>query len=271
MIEAWVEVDGIEYTFVSLGLGVKRHDIPVLPDTIDYSIAIAGEDGEIDFGSVYGPRTFNIECVLMANDPTLDYQSKIAMVAVIFNAKKGDRIFRFGDLPGKRYKARYAGTFAIEKLIFDGNINIPLKMHDPYPEALRDTSVIEYGQGLEYGQGYEYSSYSTLITSNGQSFSIDNIGSVEAAPLIRISGKLTTLSLSDGSKTFTFGGVMSASDVLEIDCNPRKCTVKLNNANAFSQTNGVFLLLKPGITTFAVNAISPNFTIEFIFRHKYLY
>lgn len=269
MIEVTIEGNGISETFRSLGLGLKRRDIPVLPDTREYNLTIAGRDGEIDFGAEYGPRIINHECVLMAEDTTTDYQAKIIKLAQVFNVKRGDLYITYSDLPDRRYKMRYAGTMPIEKMIFDGDISIPMKMHDPFPEALRDTSKYEYGQGLEYDQGYEYSSYSIYVNTKVQSFPIENRGSVDVHPLIRISGSLQQLSLTNGEQTFTFGGVMSASDTLEI--NSEKYTVKLNGLNAFSQTNGVFLLLKPGVTTITTQAIAANFTIEFLFRHKYLY
>lgn len=260
-------VDGI--LFSSLGLGLKRHDIPVLPDTIDYNLQISGMDGEIDFGSVYGPRMINLECVLMADDPTIDYQSKIARLATIFNAKAGDREFIFPDRPGIRYMARYAGTMPIEKIIFDGNVTIPFKMHYPFPESQHDTSAREYGQGLEYGQGYEYTTHSVQVNLSSQAIPIQHDGTAEVAPIIRITGGFTNLSLSDGTNTFTFTGTTTASDVIEIDC--KKFTIKKNGLNAYGSTNGVFFLLKPGLTTFISNSTSPNFKIEFIFRHTYLY
>ncbi|ANY70407.1 hypothetical protein BBD42_30855 [Paenibacillus sp. BIHB 4019] len=269
MIEVFIEGNGISETFSSLGLGLKRRDIPVLPDTRDYNVTLSDVDGEIDFGSEYGPRIINHECILMADDPTTDYQAKVIRLAQVFNAKRGDLYITYSDLPDRRYKMRYAGTMSIEKIIFDGNLSIPMKMHDPFPEALRDTAVNEYGQELEYGQGYEYSPYSLYISSSGQTFEVENRGSVDVRPIIRISGSLQQLALSNGEQTFTFGGVMHAADVLEV--NAEKYTIKLNALNAYSQTNGVFLLLKPGVNTFTLNAVSPNVTITFLFRHKYLY
>ncbi|WP_138756542.1 phage tail domain-containing protein [Paenibacillus sinopodophylli] len=270
MIEVTIEHKGGIDTFSSLGLGLKRRDIPVLPETREYNQTIAGMDGEIDFGVEYGPRVIEHDCVLMADNPTTDYHAKLARIAQIFNARNGDIILTYSDLPDRRYIARYAGTMNIEKIIFDGNLSIPMKMYNPFPESLRDTALKEYGQGLEYGQGYEYSAYSVLVTSSGQSFQIDNQGTTEAFPLVRFTGTCTNLSLSDGQQTFTFGGVM-ANAVLSVDCSLRKKTVKLNTLNAFSQSNGVFFVLKPGITNFTLTGINPNISIEFIFRHQYLY
>jgi phage-related protein len=265
MIE--VTVNGV--TFSSLGLGVKRHDIPVLPPTKDYNVEIAGMDGEIDFGSTYGPRPINIDCVLMADDSTVGYHYMVAAIATTFNAKRGDLVFTFSDLAGRRYMARYCGTMPIEKLIFDGNVTIPLKMHWPFPESLRDTSVIEYNQGLEYGQGYDYSSYAAQVTFSSQSINIENLGTVESAPLIRITGSFTNLSLSDGTNTSTYSGTTISTDVIEINC--KKSTITKNGVNTYAQSNGVFFLLKPGMTNIVSTSTNPIFKIEFIFRHNYLY
>lgn len=76
-------------SFREIGLGLKKHNIPVLPPTRDYSIEIAGRDGEIDFGSTYGPRVINLECIIMADDTTLDYHRRVAKVAALLMLKKG--------------------------------------------------------------------------------------------------------------------------------------------------------------------------------------
>ncbi|WP_135552114.1 phage tail domain-containing protein [Paenibacillus cymbidii] len=156
-------VNGV--SFASLGLAVQKHDIPVLPPTRDYNAEISGMDGEVDFGSDYGPRTISLECLLMADDATMDYQDKVAALAKMFNAKRGDLVYTFSDLPGKRYKARYAGTMPIEKVIFDGRVTIPLKMHDPYPEG--DEHIVE-----------------TTIASTPAVVEVESIGTVETPPVI---------------------------------------------------------------------------------------
>ncbi|WP_074114141.1 distal tail protein Dit [Paenibacillus sp. P46E] len=268
MVEA--TADGV--SFRSVGLGLVKHNIPVLPPTKDNSLEIAGADGEVDFGSTYGPRVFDLECVLIADDPTLDYHRRVAKMAALFNVKKGDIPFTFSDLPNKRYMGRYAGTMPIDKIIFDGNVTLPIKMHNPWPDSLQDTELREYGEGLEYGQGYFYAGTSYFeIISSGQKVIVENEGSEIGYPLIRITGAFTDLSMSDGKQILTFSGGTISSDVLEIDCDLKKCRVRLNGVNAYSRSNGVFFELNPGETEFTVNATAPNFTIEFIYHYKYLY
>ncbi|OMF72475.1 phage tail protein [Paenibacillus peoriae] len=162
MIDA--TVDG--KSFKSIGLGLKTHNIPVLPPTKDHSLEIAERDGELDFGSTYGPRTINLECVVMADDTTLDYHRRVAQVAALFNAKKGDIVFTFSDLPGRRYIGRYAGTLDIEKILWDGELTIPIKMGEyPFPES--DENIRE-----------------TIITQSPQTVSVTSVGDERASPII---------------------------------------------------------------------------------------
>ncbi|MDB5053287.1 MAG: phage tail protein [Bacilli bacterium] len=164
-------INGI--TFTSLGLGLIRRDIPVLPDTRDYTVQIAGGNGEVDFGADYGPRIINHECVLMADDSTLDYQAKVAALATIFDARKGDVTLTYSDRPNRNYKARYAGTLPIQKIIFDGNITIPMKMYDPFPES--DERLLE-----------------TTITASPDVLSIVSDGDVRADPVITLTNTGST-------------------------------------------------------------------------------
>ncbi|MNW38151.1 Phage tail protein [compost metagenome] len=159
-----VTADGVDLR--SIGLGVKKHNIPPLPPTRDNGLELADRDGELDFGSSYGPRTFDLECVLMADNPTIDYHNRVAQVADLFNAKKGDISFTFSDRPGKRYIGRYAGTIAIEKIIFDGNLTIPIKMgENPFP--LSDERLTEL-----------------TITQSPQVLSVQSAGDERASPVI---------------------------------------------------------------------------------------
>ncbi|KIL35173.1 hypothetical protein SD71_16245 [Cohnella kolymensis] len=167
MIEAWI--DGV--SFSSLGIGIKKRDIDLLPETRDYTAQIAGQDGEMDFGSEYGSRVINHECILMADDPTMDYQAKARQLSRVFDAKKGERIITYSDIPGKRYRMRYAGSLPIEKIIFDGMFTLPMKMYDPFPEAA-DEQLIE-----------------TTITDSPEKIVIQSDGDLNASPTFVLTNK----------------------------------------------------------------------------------
>lgn len=145
MIEAWI--DGVKWS--SYGIKIIRRDIPPLPNTRDYTVQIAGEDGEEDFGSEYASRIINHECILTADDPRVDYQAKVRQIAKLFDAKRGHRYITYSDKPGLQYRARYAGTFDIEKIIFDGMFQLPLKMYKPFPESHEKIVEVDITQSPE--------------------------------------------------------------------------------------------------------------------------
>ncbi|MHA6530181.1 phage tail domain-containing protein [Paenibacillus sp. BAC0078] len=164
--------DGV--TFDSIGLGLKSHNIPVLPPTKDNSVELADRDGAVDFGSTYGPRTFNLECIIMADDSTIDYHNRVALVAALFNIRKGDIVFTFSDRPGKRYIGRYAGTMDITKIIFDGELTIPIKMgENPFPES-------------------EEKVFETTITSSPEMIVVNSEGDERSSPVITLTNTGTT-------------------------------------------------------------------------------
>jgi hypothetical protein len=142
--------------------------IPPLPTLEDYNVKLASRDGEIDLGSVFGPRV--IQTVFFVTDYTsLEYHQKIAKAAAVFNPKKGDQSFTFdGEFAGKRYMARVAATIPFNKGSQVRTFSIPLKMHMPYPEAVSE-SIKEL-----------------TLTSSPENIQIDVGGNVETPPLIVI-------------------------------------------------------------------------------------
>ncbi|MNC67352.1 Phage tail protein [compost metagenome] len=110
----------------------------------------------------------------MADDTTIDYHNRVAKVAALFNIRKGDIIFTFSDRPGKRYIGRYAGTMDIQKIIFDGEVTIPIKMgENPFPES--DERITE-----------------VVITQSPQVVTVQSIGDEPASPVIVLTNTGTT-------------------------------------------------------------------------------
>ncbi|MFF2016217.1 phage tail domain-containing protein [Paenibacillus sp. NPDC058177] len=261
-----VSVNGVWLS--TLNIQLVSRDIPPLPETEENTVKIAGRDGVKSFGSTYSARPISLGLFVMGDD----YDGTVAKLASVFSIRRGPLIIVFDDRPGKRYIAEYRGSMSFDTSTGNRLINVPLKMDDPWPESQQDTELREYGQGLSFGEGYFYISDSSFsITTSGQMVTLDNIGSERTYPLMRISGSFTDLSISDGRQTFTFTGSIGANDVLEIDSDPDKCTVKLNGTNAWGRSNGVFFELLPGQTTFTVSATAPAFALEIIYRYKYVF
>ncbi|OKP91841.1 hypothetical protein A3844_01635 [Paenibacillus helianthi] len=252
----------------TLDIMLVSREIPALPETEENIVKIAGRDGVRNFGSTYAARPIGLGLFIMGDD----YDGTVALLANVFNVRRGPLIIIFDDRPDKRYIAEYRGSMSFDTSTGNRLINVPLKMDDPWVESVQDTELREYGQGLSYGEGYFYISDSYFdITSSGQNVTINNEGSDIAYPLIRITGSFADLSISDGNHTFTFSGSIGTNDVLEVNSDPDKCTVRLNGSNAFSRSNAVFLKLPPGETILTVTANSPAFALEVIYRYKYLF
>lgn len=266
--------DNQVFTFEQFGLALLKHNIPPLPEKEDFTIQIPGRHGKVRMGAQYKERPFTLECILMADDPMVDYQMRLAQVAELLDTISEPAYWVFGDMPGKRWLAEYTGLMTVEKLIFDGNITLPMVAYQPFPESVTDVSNgWQYGQGYTYGMGLRYGDkYSFQITQSGQQFVIYHAGNVPLPPRIRITGTFSNLKLNDGrGKTLAINRTTGVSDVVEIDSENQQ--IYLNGTtNIFAQTNQVFFTLPHGETTFTVTADSVNCTIAFTpFRHRYLY
>lgn len=261
-----VNVNGIWMSTVGAALYERR--LPVLPETEDNTLKLADRDGVLDFGASYGPRTLTLTFEITSS--AADFNTTVATLARTFNARRGELALEFADIPDKKWRCVYAGTL---QLGATGSrlIDVQLRMNDPWPTSTQTTELHEYGQGLSVGEGYFYTDHSFAITASGQTFTVNNAGSNDVGPLIRISGAWTNLSLSDGFDTLTLTGSTGGNDVIEIDCAADKQTVTKNGANAYAMSNRVFPMLQPGDTTFTVTSAAVNVRIEFIYRYKYLY
>lgn len=266
---------GQTYTLEQFGVACKRHDIPPLPEKEDYTMQVPGRAGKIRMGAQYKERSFSIECIIMADNPTVDYQMRLAAVAELLDTISEPAYWIFGDMPGKRWQAEYTGSMTIEKMIFDGEFTIPLVSYSPWPESVTDVSSgWSYGQGMTYGMGLKYGSkYSFPVIASPTTFKVYHAGNVPLPPQIIIFGIFSNLRIDDGrGNTLEINRTNAAGDVVTVDC--ESGTVKLNNGqNIYGQTNKVFFELPHGDTTFTVTGSGTiNCAIVFApFRHRYLY
>lgn len=261
-----VNVNGTWLSTVGAALYERR--LPVLPDTEENTLRIPGRDGVLDFGFDYGARTLGLTFEITSS--AADYPATVASLARLFNSRRTPLVLEFADFPDKKYRCTYAGSLALGAT---GSrlIDVNLRMNDPWPTSAQDTELHEYGEGLTFGDGYFYTDHSFAVTASGQSFTVNNGGTYEVGPLIRVTGAWTNLSLTDGESTITLTGSAVAGDVIEIDCAGDAQTVTKNGANAYAMSNGVFPLLQPGDTEFTVTGTGINVTIAFVYRYKYLY
>ncbi|WP_042207432.1 phage tail domain-containing protein [Paenibacillus durus] len=146
------------------GASLFERKLPVLPETDDNTVKIAGTDGVIDFGGSYGARTLGLTFEITVSGA--DFHRTVAYLARTFNAKRGEITLEFNDMPGKYYRATYAGTLALGAT---GSrlIDVSLRMNDPWPTG--SEVVTEF-----------------TITNSPQSVSITSAADVPAEPVITL-------------------------------------------------------------------------------------
>ena len=112
------------------GAALYERKLPVLPDTEDNTVKLAGTDGVVDFGSSYGARTLTLTFEITVGGA--DFHRTVAYLARTFNARRGEITLEFSDMPGKYYRAIYAGTLSLGAT---GSrlIDVTLRMNDPWP------------------------------------------------------------------------------------------------------------------------------------------
>ncbi|WP_427050368.1 phage tail domain-containing protein [Paenibacillus sp. TC-CSREp1] len=130
----------------TLGADLLDRRLPVLPESDEYTVKLADTDGELDFGSTYGPRT--IDLTLFITSPGAQFHSTLAQLARMFNAKRGEMTIEFSDMPGKYYRAVYNGTLALGTT-GSREINVALKMNDPWPTGAEKVTEVEITQSPE--------------------------------------------------------------------------------------------------------------------------
>ncbi len=263
-------------SFASLGLLLTKADVPLLPSVRQVEEQIPGHNGTIDLETNFGARQIELTFDFFAATEG-EYQTKLAEVAGAFNPLKGQQTLVLDRSPGKQYSVKFNGNIPIEKLATIGEFTVPLKAFDPMPESVIDSlNDPDLSDGITLGMGYDVNEEPTRysVTSSTETFSVDHNGNADVYPLIRITGTSgteadLTIANDTTSEAMQISAALADGDVLEIDCNAK--TVRSNDGNIFDKFSGVYPKLVEGANSFTVTADIPDLTIEFIFRHRYLY
>ncbi|MFW5434358.1 phage tail domain-containing protein [Paenibacillus apiarius] len=126
-----VRVNGTWLSTVGAALYERR--LPILPEVEENTLKIAGQDGELDFGSTYGSRL--IELTLYITSSPAEFHVTLARLARIFNGSRREITVEFSDIPGRIYRAMNNGTLALDGQVGSRMVNVSLKANDPWPES----------------------------------------------------------------------------------------------------------------------------------------
>jgi phage-related protein len=160
-----VTVNGVSIT--TLGVSLFERRLPVLPEAEEHTVKIAGSDGVVDFGSTYTTRMIGL--TLEINTRPEQYHATLAKVARIFNAKRGDITLEFSDMPGKYYRATYAGTLALNGSTGSRLYDVTLRMNDPWPsgkEQVTEVTITASPQTIEIASDADVPAKPIIVLTN---------------------------------------------------------------------------------------------------------
>ena len=154
---------------------------PVLPQTVDRSVAIPGRNGVTMFDSDLGARMITLDLVVIdATTPeTLQSITKaFSEVLLDMDGKPEDVALVFSKEPNYTYTVRYAGNMPLKRIIggSKGFFSLPLIAADPFSYAAEDTdtyNVTAAYQTMEVVNAGDYRTPPTMtITMNAGSTNV---------------------------------------------------------------------------------------------------
>ncbi|QYG88356.1 phage tail family protein [Bacillus atrophaeus] len=263
------KLDGTTYDLASLGITLKEFN-PRSPSPIHSSESIEGAHGEVDLGTVYGPRIISCSFYMEAADLT-DYHLMRDEVFALFDSRQAFYITD-GYNPGKRWFVKTNQEYSIDQNRIYGFFDVDFISFNPFSESVGttlnpftfDSDLWQIGEGLT-DEDYKYS----FKTNTFRIFNAGNVGvDPREFPLVitykGASNKFTLTNKTTGD-IFTYSGTTRAKDVLTLN----RVQVKKNDVSIFGQTNRKVIRLEPGWNDFTLAGTSGSFEILFDFRFYY--
>lgn len=148
------------------GAALFEREIPVLPEIADNTVKLATVDGAVDFGGSYSARPIKLTFEITAGPA--DYHATVAYLARTFNAKRGEITLEFADMPGKYYRAVYAGTLTLGST---GSrlIDVSLRMNDPWPtgaDVITELTITSAPQTVEIASDGDVRAQPVIVLTN---------------------------------------------------------------------------------------------------------
>ncbi|AYB47123.1 distal tail protein Dit [Paenibacillus lautus] len=260
-------LDGV--TPKSLGMGVfRRTQRPILSSTVDTIVTVPGMHGAYDFGATMGPKQFELECAFFAKNHIELQQRVSALAAFLLDGDGRPRTMPiiFANQPDRQYTVRYSGDLQIDRISGLGTFTLPFTAFDPFAYSKTSTSDL-----LTWDTDYTWED--DFVWDDGYSFDfigpgiaeINNLGSLNAEPIIEISGSFSSLSLTVGGIVFTYNTPMSGTLVIDF----KRKTAKSGTQNVLQNTNAQFGKIPPGTSNIVVGGSGLNITMELKFNFKY--
>lgn len=249
----------------------KEHDHPAIGEMRTRTITIPGMAGQWDFGSELGAKPFSFPLGFIEYDMFEKQRRLNEFVAFLFDQYGRPRNIKlsFDYAPKKYYFVKVSNGFSPKRVFGFAFFELSLIASDPYAYAEMNAYDIpsNYDQA-EDGMYYENTQSFQWIYSQHYS-GVYNYSTLEAPLILEIEGTMLNPSIThiESGKKLILPSIYS-SRTIEIDSS--KYTIKSNGYNILFETNEEFIALFPKNNGFLFEAESPNATVTYKWKHKFI-
>jgi hypothetical protein len=280
-------------------LAGSQHD--ALPETRDRTITIPGMHGALDFGADLNPRLFELKCGLTnATDPA-NLQAKLrALVAELTDQFGRPKTFElsFSEEPEKHYKARLTNRVAVDRIHRLGFFSLALTAYDP--AAYASLTAYDPTEAQPYDSGLVYNDYnadaitmdsgavtmdSSLTFESGQAgalyypnpdtlewkfrrqyYGCHNYSLYNTRLVLTIEGKVSNPKITNQTtgEALAIGVQLGANGRLTVDGYEET----IDHPTATYE--GDYIDLVPGHNSLLFEGLSPDATVRFDWKHKFV-
>jgi len=241
---------------------------PILSSTVDTIVTVPGMHGAYDFGATMGPRQFDLECAFVAKN-SMELQQRVSAFAAFLLGPDGrprTMPVVFSNDPTKQYMVRYSGDLPIDRVSGLGTFTLPFIAYDPWAYSKDSTSdLLTWDTDYTWEDDFAWDDGYSFDFRDPGTVEINNLGTLNAEPIIEITGSFSSLSLTVGGVVFTYNTSMSGTLVLDF----KRKTAKIGTQNVLQNTNAQFGKLPPGISNIVVGGSRLNITMNVNFNFKY--
>jgi len=251
-------------------LFLKDHYHPATPEMRNRTMTIPGMPGEWDFGSEWGNRPFNLPFAIIEYD-RYELQRKLrAFVAFLMDAYGKPREIRltFDYEPDKYYSVKIAGKVDVERAVHTGRFNLPLIAHKPF--AYAEMNAYDPMDEPVYGEASTedyYANTSSFLWQYSNHYSgVHNYSSLITDFDVVIEGTVLNPSIThlEANKKLLLPSLNNQK--LELDS--ARFIMKVDGVSQLAGTD--FFSLLPGDNGFLFEGESPNATVTYKWKHKFI-
>lgn len=236
---------------------VKQYGIPTKSSQ---NYHVIDRDGEFTFTNGFMNRVYTINMVDKEYINLAERRTKFSTITPYLLCN-GEVVFEFESHIKYRYQL-LKGTTVNFSTTYD-TITFQLEL-SPYGFSSIDEENITWEQAkiIWMAAGFSWQGSQNSFVVSNEIFEVENLGNVEALPIIKVTGTGNITLLLNGVSLVITG----LNGTINVDCE-NFIVYDDSNVNKFSLTNGKFPILNPGINNCNITGSA---TIEFINKSRWI-